>query len=109
MKAADVGGVRLGIATFLSQIRSYVELYGGTVTIPAYVISSAHPWRTHIRFENGFLRLPKLPAALLYGAQLLSAGVRSDMRALCRLPLFPPLAVSALVVYHLAGNDKGIW
>jgi len=26
-----------------------------------------------------------------------------------RLPLLPPLAISALVAYRLTGNDKGVW
>jgi len=109
LKAADIGGIRPGVATFLSQIQSYIESYGGTVTIPPYVVASAYSRGMRVRFENGFLRIPKLPAAALYGTQLVRAGLRSDMRALCRLPLLPPLAVSALVVYHLAGDDKGIW
>ena len=56
-----------------------------------------------------FLRVPKGPAAGLYASQLLSAGRHADLRAMFRLPLLPPLAISALVAYRLTGNDKGVW
>jgi len=49
------------------------------------------------------------PAAGLYGAQLLNASLHRDLRAISRLPLLPPLAVSALVAYRLTGSDKGVW
>jgi hypothetical protein len=62
-----------------------------------------------VYFKGNFLRVPKLPAAGLYGSQLLCASLHRDLRAMVRLPLLPPLAVSALVAYRLTGSDKGVW
>lgn len=108
-KAADVAGIWPGVATFLALIQSYVRSYGGELRLPNEVIASAHPCSHGVRFGNGFLRVSKLTAAGLYGSQLVHAVRRRNMRALLRLPLMPPLAVSALVVHGLTGNDKGIW
>lgn len=108
-KAADVAGVWPGVATFLFLIQSYIKSYGGDVPLPEEVIASAHSRATGVRFENGFLRVSKLTAAGLYGSQLVQAGRHRDLRALLRLPLLPPLAISALVAHGLTGNDKGIW
>ncbi len=108
-KAADLGGIWRGVASFLFLVAHYVNSHGGMVELPAEVVESAYASHLRVQFENGFLRVPKLPAAGLYGAQLLRAGRNLDMRAMCRLPLLPPLAVSALVASHLTGSDKGIW
>jgi hypothetical protein len=108
-RAADSGGIWPGIATFLCLVGNYVRLYGGTVDLPSEVVDSAYSPHLQVHFADGFLRVPKLPAAGLYGAQLLRAGRTFDVRAMCRLPLLPPLAVSALVAMHLTGSDKGVW
>ena len=108
-RAADVGGVWPGVATFLSLVANYVCAHGGAVELPEEVLGSAYSRNLQVHFEDGFLRVPKLPAACLYGAQLLTAGRNFDVRAMVRLPLLPPLAVSALVAMHLTGSDKGVW
>ena len=108
-KAADLAGIWPGVATFLLLIQSYIQSYGGELPLPSEVIASAHAQGGGVRFGNGFLRVSKLTAAGLYGSQLVHAGRRRDMRALLRLPLLPPLAISALVAHELTGNDKGIW
>jgi hypothetical protein len=108
-KAADAGGIWPGVATFLFLVAEYARSYGGTVSLPGEVIESVYSRRICVHFEDGFLRVPKLPAARLYGAQLLMAGRNLNLRAMCRLPLLPPLAVSALVALHLTGSDKGVW
>jgi len=108
-RAADVGGIWPGVATFLFLVHRYVEHFGGTVPVPSKVLDSTCSPHIRVYFENGFLRVPKLPAAGLYGAQILSAGRKGDLRAFCRLPLLPPLAVSALIAMRITGNDKGIW
>ena len=108
-KAADLAGIWPGVATFLFLIQSYVHSYGGKLPLPNEVIASAHSRSNGIRFGNRFLRLSKLTAAGLYGSQLVHAGRHRDVRALLRLPLLPPLAISALVAHGLTGNDKGIW
>lgn len=108
-KAAKESGIWPGVATFLLLVAEYVKKYGGSVEVPEDVLSSASSRDIRVSFSGGFLRVPMLPAAALYGSQLLSAGLHGDVRAICRLPLLPPLAVSALLAYRLTGSDKGIW
>ena len=62
-----------------------------------------------VQFSEGFLRVSKVTGAELYASQLLQAGKHRDVRALVRLPLLPPLAISAAVAHSVTGNDKGIW
>jgi Uncharacterised nucleotidyltransferase len=108
-KAAQLGGIWPGVATFLLLIADYVESYGGQVEIPAAVLAAAPSRNLKVNLGGKFLRVPKGPAAGLYGTQLLNAGRHADLRAIFRLPLLPPLAISALVAYRLTGNDKGVW
>jgi len=108
-KAADAAGIWPGVATFLCLIQSYIKSYGGELALPEEVIAAAHSRGDRVRFGNGFLRVSKLTGAGLYGSQLMHAGRHGDVRALLRLPLLPPLAISALVAHGLTGNDKGIW
>ena len=108
-RGADVAGIWPGVATFLSLIQTYVRSYGGELSLPEEVASSAHSPGEKVRFQKSFLRVSKLTGASLFGAQLAQAGKHRDVRALLRLPLLPPLAVSALVAHSFTGNDKGIW
>jgi len=108
-KAAQEGGIWPGVATFLFLISEYVASYGGRVKLPAEVLKTAYSRDIRLFFENGFLRVPKIPAAGLYGRQVLTAGMNGDFRAMCRLPLLPPLAISALLALRLTGSDKGVW
>jgi putative nucleotidyltransferase-like protein len=108
-RAANAGGVWPGVATFLLLVSEYVKAYGGSVEIPEDVLADAYSSGMRVRFRAGFLRVPLGPAAGLYGSQLLNAGRHRDLRAMCRLPLLPPLAVSAVVAYRLTGSDKGVW
>jgi hypothetical protein len=108
-RTAMRAGVWPGIATFLCFIRNYLAPFDVEVELPEEVSTAAHAPRSHVYLENGFLRIPKSTAAGLYSSQLLAAGARRDVRSLLRLPLLPPLAVSALVAHGLTGNDKGIW
>jgi len=107
-KAANAAGIWPGVATFLCLIEEYLERYGGSISLPEDVLAFAH-LAEPVRYKAGFLRVSKMSAASLYGSQLWRAGVQRDLRALARLPLLPPLAVSALVAYRLTGDDKGIW
>ena len=108
-KAADSGGIWPGVATFLFLVSKYVEKYGGRAPVPDSVIASAQSSNIAVHPRGDFLRVPMGSAASLYASQLLAAGRKFDVRALTRLPLLPPLAVSALVAYRLTGSDKGIW
>ncbi len=70
---------------------------------------SAYSPESSVQFKGGYLRVSKVTGARLYSTQLLKAGRHLDIRALLRLPLLPPLAISALVAHSLTGDDKGIW
>jgi hypothetical protein len=86
-----------------------VKPYGCVVEIPSEVLAASPSPGLRVNLGGKFLRVPKMPAAGLYGSQLLSAGRHADFRAMCRLPLLPPLAISAFLAYRLTGNDKGVW
>ena len=108
-RGAAIGGIWPGVATFLFLISKYAEQNGGTVPLPEDISRAAYSQDIRVYFKDNFLRVPKLPAASLYGSQLLCASLHRDLRAMVRLPLLPPLAVSALVAYRLTGSDKGVW
>jgi hypothetical protein len=108
-RAALGAGIWSGVATFLLLVSKYVESYGGNADVPQEVLADACSPTIRVFPGGDFLRVPKGPAARLYGSQLLSAGRHRDLRAMFRLPLLPPLAVSALVAYRITGSDKGIW
>ena len=107
--AAIAAGIWPGVATFLLLVSKYVESYGGNAEVPEEILADACSPTIRVYPGGDFLRVPKGPAARLYGSQLLSAGRHADFRAMFRLPLLPPLAVSALVAYRITGSDKGIW
>jgi hypothetical protein len=107
--AALVGGIWPGAATFLFLVTRYAQQYDYGVELPSAIINAAYSPDIRVHFNAGFLRVPMRPAAKLYGAQLLNAGLNGDRRAMLRLPLLPPLAVSALLAYRLTGSDKGVW
>ncbi len=108
-RAADIGGIWAGVATFLLLVEKYAAEYGGSVDIPDHVVACAYSRDVRVHPRGDFLRVPMLPAASLYGTQLLNASRHRDLRAMCRLPLLPPLAVTALLAYRLTGSDKGVW
>lgn len=108
-RGAEVGGIWPGVASFLVIVANYVKEFGGALLLPDEVISAACSPDLQVQFRSNFLRVPMKPAAGLYGSQLLNAGKHGDFRAISRLPLLPPLAVSALVAYRLTGSDKGVW
>lgn len=108
-RGAELGGIWPGVASFLLIVSRYVEEYGQCLTLPREVPGSVSSPDLRVQYRDNFLRVPMRPAAGLYGSQLLNAGRHGDFRAMSRLPLLPPLAVSALVAYRLTGSDKGVW
>ncbi|MGH9529473.1 MAG: hypothetical protein ACRD2S_06080, partial [Terriglobales bacterium] len=107
--AALIGGIWPGVATFLLLVSEYAKAFGGSAPIPGDVLKSAHSQDIRVYLGGNFLRVPKGPAAALYASQLMNAGRRVDFRAMSRLPLLPPLAISAFLAYKLTGSDKGVW
>jgi Uncharacterised nucleotidyltransferase len=108
-RAAESAGIWPGVSTFLLLVAEYAKDYGSDTEIPPAVRDAAVSQHIRVQPRGDFLRVPLLPVASLYGSQLLSAGRHHDLRALCRLPLLPPLAITALLAYRLTGSDKGIW
>jgi hypothetical protein len=108
-RAAEVGNIWPGVATFLLLVSRYAEEFGRPTRLPGWVSSAAYSQDIRVSLGGNFLRVPKVPAACLYGSQLLGASLHRDRRAMFRLPLLPPLALSALVAYRVTGSDKGIW
>jgi Uncharacterised nucleotidyltransferase len=108
-RAAELGNIWPGVASFLVVVSEYAARYGGSVELPSDVVEAAYSPDLRVQFGNGFLRVPMRPVAALYSSQLFAAGRHGDMRAITRLPLLPPLAVSALLAYRLTGSDKGVW
>ena len=112
-RGAELGGIWPGVASFLVIVSNYVSDYvkgsGDDPSLPTEVTRAAYSPDLRVQFRGDFLRVPMGPAAGLYGSQLLSASRHGDLRAISRLPLLPPLAVSALVAYRLTGSDKGVW
>jgi hypothetical protein len=109
LKSAEAGGIWPGVATFLHLVSKHVRSYGARLELPPDVLAAAHAPSMAVHLRGNFLRVPLLPSAGLYGSQLLSASVKRDVRAMCRLPLLPPLAMTALLAFRLTGTDKGIW
>jgi hypothetical protein len=108
-RAAMMGGIWPGAATFLLLVSEYSKSFGGDAPVPREVLDSAYSREIRVHLGGNFLRVPKGAAAGLYGSQLLNAGQQVDFRAMARLPLLPPLAISALIAYKLTGSDKGVW
>ena len=108
-RGAEAGGIWPGVASFLVIVAEYIKEYGGSLSLPSEVVAAAYASDLRVTFRGNFLRVPMRPAAGLYGSQLLSASRHGDFRAISRLPLLPPLAVSALLAYRITGSDKGVW
>ena len=108
-RGAELGSIWPGVASFLVIVSQYVKLYGGHLDLSVDVVGAAYSPELRVQFRDNFLRVPIGPAVGLYGSQLLSAGRHRDLRAISRLPLLPPLAVSALLAYRFTGSDKGVW
>jgi hypothetical protein len=108
-RGAEKGGIWPGVASYLVILAEYVAPFGERVDLPREVIDAAYSPELRVQFRDNFLRVPMRPAAGLYGSQLLNASRTGNLRAISRLPLLPPLAVSALVAFRLTGSDKGVW
>jgi hypothetical protein len=108
-RAADGESIWRGVATYLVLVRNYADGHGCFLHLPQQVLSAAPIGDAQVQFRNGFLRVSMKTGVELYGRQLLGAASRRDGRALRRLPLLPPLAVTAWLAHSVTGNDKGIW
>jgi hypothetical protein len=110
-KAADLGGIWPGVATYLNIVCDYArECRGYAPAFPKQILEAAR-FGGEVVFARGkFLRVPIVPyAADLYTRQVTYTALRGDVAATLRLSLLPYLASAAAVAFRLTGSDKGIW
>ena len=110
-RAADLGGIWSGVATYLKIVCDYVrEFRGSAPALPDEAISAARFGGEVIRVRGKFLRVPILPnGADLYTRQVTQVALRGDVAATLRLSLLPYLASAAAVAFRITGSDKGVW
>jgi len=110
-KAADLGGVWPGVATYLNIVRDLVlQFRGSAPDLPQPVLAAARFGGEAIFARGKFLRVPIMPnGADLYTRQVTCTALRGDVPATLRLSLLPYLASAAAVAFRLTGSDKGIW
>ena len=110
-KAADLGGVWPGVATYLKIVADFVAEYRDKAPeLPKQVLDAARFGREVVFARGKFLRVPIVPnGADLYTRQVTYTALRGDVPATLRLSLLPYLASAAAVAFRLTGSDKGIW
>lgn len=110
-KAADLGGVWPGAATYLKIVCDFVlRDRGEAPPLPQAVLAAARFGGESIFARGPFLRVPILPhGAELYTRQITNTAWRGDLPATLRLSLLPYLASAAAVAFRITGSDKGIW
>jgi hypothetical protein len=110
-RAADMGAIWPGVATYLKIVSDYAREYRGTaLQLPDEVLSAARFGGEVIQARGKFLRVPILPnGADLYTRQVTYTAMRGDVPATLRLSLLPYLASAAAVAFRFTGSDKGIW
>ena len=110
-RAADLGGIWNGVATYLKIVCDYAKTYRGTAPeLPREVLRAAQFGGESVYVGGRFIRIPVLPnGARLYTRQVTHAALRGDVPATLRLSLLPPLASAAAVAYKITGSDKGVW
>jgi hypothetical protein len=109
--SASNAGIWEGVATYLTIVSDYVEMYrGSSLDLPQFVKASARFGGHEVYYGNGFLRVPILPqSAGLYVSQLSGLLRKRELHNSARLSLLPWLATAAVVGQKLTGSDKGVW
>jgi hypothetical protein len=107
----SAAGLWEGIATYLTIISEYVEVYRGNgVPLSPLVTRSAKFGTDQVRFRRDFLRVSILPHSMnLYASELMTLLWKGELRNSLRLSLLPGLATAAALEQKLTGSDKGIW
>ncbi len=110
-KAASLGGIWPGAATYLKICSDYVKRYCGTpLPLPNAVLEAAAFGGERLEVRKCFLRVPVMPdGAALYARQVGHTASSGNLPAALRLTLLPPLASIAALSYRFTGTDKGIW
>jgi Uncharacterised nucleotidyltransferase len=110
-RAAELGGIWNGVASYLKIVADYTGKYRGSAPeLPSEVIAAARFGGDAIHVGGRFLRVPVLPnGAELYARQVATVASRGNVTATFRLSLLPYLASAAAVAYKLTGSDKCVW
>jgi hypothetical protein len=110
-RAADLGGIWPGVATYLKIVSDYVERYRGYgLRLPEQLLSAARFGGDKLFVQRRFFRIPIMPeGAGLYTHQVAATALHGNVPATLRLSLLPPLAATAAMAFKLTGDDKGIW
>ena len=110
-KAADLGGIWPGVATYLRIVCDYSHSYRGeSPELPAQALSAARFGGEVVTPRGKFLRVPIIPkGADLYVRQVTDTALRGDVPATLRLSLLPCFASAAALAFRITGSDKGIW
>ena len=111
-KAADLGGIWPGVATYFKIVCDYVR----RIPRRRARIAAGRYWRGAIRRRGRFSRAASFCAfrscrngADLYTRQVTDTRCEAMFPQLCRLSLLPYLASAAAVAFRITGSDKGIW
>lgn len=110
-RAAELGGIWNGVATYLKIVCDYTHKYrGSSPALPTEVLEAAR-FGGEVTYVGGrFIRVPMMPnAAELYSRQFATLAAHGEVAAAMRLSLLPPLASAAAVAYRITGSDKGVW
>jgi hypothetical protein len=110
-QASELGGIWLGVATYLRIVHDYVLQYRGAgPDLPPKALHEARFGGGAVRADGKFLRVPIVPnSAHLYIRQMTNTALRGDVAATLRLALLPWIASLAAVAFRITGSDKGIW
>lgn len=109
-RAADLGGIWPGVATYLRLVTDFVRrVRGKAYELDPQVIAASLFGADEVFVRGVWLRIPVRRAAVLYAKQICLMAGKRDLHGVTRLSLLPPLASVARLSYVLTGNPSGIW
>lgn len=109
-KAAELGGIWLGVASYLRIVSEYHETYRGTALgLPRDILSDARLGIGDVFMRGPWIRVPVKRAGVFYAHQMKSMLFHADFHGAFRLSLLPPLASVARLAYKVTGDHSGIW
>ena len=110
-RAAELGGIWEGVATYLQITSGYLRRYRGSgLDLPEEVRAAARFGADRLFARGKFLCIPVWPqGSHLYAKQFAQLARRGNLSATARLSLLPPLASVAALAYAVAGSSDRIW
>ena len=109
-KAAELGGIWPGVATYLGLVAAFVAQYQDKpLPLPTAVLAISRFGVNRVAPRGRYFKIPIIPeAAGLYVSQISNAIRRGQLAAAGRLSLLPPLACIAAVAHATTGT-RAIW